>query len=42
MINIDLLRLLVYNFVAAVAILEGWLARHQSRLPKTPMTQEGK
>lgn len=40
--NIDLLRALGYDFVAAVAILAGWLERHQSRLPKTPTTREAK
>ncbi len=40
--NIDLLRTLGYDFVTAVAILEGWLERHQSRLPKTPATREAK
>src|SRR5450755_867705 len=34
--NIDLLMTLGYDFRAAVAILERWLERHQSRLPKTP------
>ena len=32
--NIDLLRILGYDFKSAVAILEGWLKRHQARLPK--------
>ncbi len=36
--NIDLLRRLGYDFVSAVAILEGWLERHLARLPKTPAT----
>ena len=40
--NIDLLMNLGYDFPSAVAILEGWLKRHQTRLPKTPPTQEGK
>lgn len=40
--NIDLLMTLGYDFVCAVAILEGWLERHQSRLPKTAPAQEGK
>lgn len=40
--NIDLLRTLGYDFVSAVAILEGWLKRHQARLPKTPATREVK
>lgn len=40
--NIDLLRTLGYDFVTAVAILEGWLGRHQARLPKTPATREAK
>jgi DNA primase len=40
--NIDLLRLLGYDFVTAVAILDGWLERHLARLPKTPATREAK
>jgi DNA primase len=36
--NIDLLMLLGYDFVAAVAVLEGLLERHESRLPKTRTT----
>jgi len=40
--NIDLLRRLGYDFPDAVAILEGWLERHQSRLPRTRATPEGK
>ena len=40
--NIDLFRTLGYDFVSAVAILDGWLARHQARLPKTPATREAK
>ena len=40
--NIDLLRTLGYDFVSAVAILEGWLERHRARLPKTPATREAK
>jgi len=39
--TIDLLMTLGYDFVAAVAILEGWLDRHQSRLPKPRATPEG-
>jgi len=33
--NIDLLRLLGYDFQSAVRILEGWLKRHLARLPKS-------
>ncbi len=40
--TIDLLMTLGYDFVSAVAILEGWLNRHQSRMPKTPATSEAK
>jgi DNA primase len=40
--NIDLLRLLGYDFASAVAILEGWLERHLARLPRTPATREAK
>ena len=40
--NIDLLLTLGYDFVSAVAILQRWLERHQSRLPTTPTTPEGK
>jgi DNA primase len=40
--NIDLLMTLGYDFPAAVAILKRWLERHQSRLPKTHTTPEGK
>ena len=40
--NIDLLRLLGYDFATAVAILEGWLERHLARLPNTPPTREAK
>jgi len=40
--NIDLLLTCGYDFVAAVAILQGWLARHLARLPTTPATREGK
>lgn len=40
--NIDLLRLLGYDFATAVHILGGWLERHLARLPKTPPTQEAK
>jgi DNA primase len=40
--NIDLLMTLGYDFRAAVAILERWLERHQTRLPKTPTTPEEK
>ncbi len=36
--TIDLLMTVGYNFVSAVAILEGWLVRHQSRLPNTSAT----
>ena len=36
--TIDLLRMLGYDFTAAVAILERWLERHQSRRPMTPTT----
>ena len=39
--TIDLLMTLGYDFVAAVAILEGWLERHQSRLPRTRAAPEG-
>ena len=38
--NIDLLLTLGYDFRTAVAILKRWLKRHQSRLPRTPTTQE--
>lgn len=38
--NIDLLRLLGYDFVSAVAFLESLLERHQSRLPKPRTTPE--
>ena len=34
--NIDLLMTLDYDFRAAVALLERWLARHEARLAKTP------
>jgi DNA primase len=40
--NIDLLMTLGYDFLEAVAILERWLERHQSRLPKTTTTKEAK
>jgi len=40
--NLDLLLSLGYDFVAAVAILEGWLERHQSRLSKSPPTRAAK
>ncbi len=40
--TIDLLMTLGYDFVTAVAILDGWLDRHQSRLPKPRATPEGK
>ena len=40
--NIDLLMTLGYDFRSAVAILQRWLERHQSRLPMTPTTPEGK
>ena len=40
--NIDLLRMLGYDFASAVAILERWLERHRSRLAKTPATREAK
>jgi DNA primase len=40
--NIDLLMTLGYDFRAAIAILERWLQRHQTRLPKTPATPEEK
>ena len=40
--NIDLLLTLGDDFAAAVAILERWLERHQTLLPKTPTTQDGK
>jgi DNA primase len=40
--NIDLLMTLGYDFATAVAILERWLERHRSRLPKTPPTREAK
>jgi hypothetical protein len=40
--NIDLLMTLGYDFATAVAILERWLERHLSRLPKTPPTREAK
>ena len=40
--NIDLLRTLGYDFVSAVAILDGWLERHLARLPKTTATREAK
>src|ERR1700677_2995857 len=33
--NIDLLRLLGYDFQSAVRILEGWLKRHLARLPRS-------
>ena len=33
--NIDLLINLGYDFKSAVRILEGWLARHQARQPKS-------
>ena len=33
--NIDLLITLGYDFQSAVRILEGWLNRHQTRLPKS-------
>ncbi len=33
--NIDLLLQLGYDFVAAVALLERWLAEYQSRRPPT-------
>jgi DNA primase len=32
--NIDLLRMLGYDFASAVRILEDWLKRHQARLPQ--------
>ena len=40
--NIDLLMTLGYDFVNAVSILQDLLDRHQSRRPKTTMTQPGK
>lgn len=40
--NIDLLLTLGYDFKSAVAILVGWLERHQSRMPKTSTTKEAK
>ncbi len=40
--TIDLLMTVGYDFVSAVAILEGWLNRHQSRLPNTSATPEAK
>ena len=40
--NIDLLMTHGYDFRTAVAILERWLERHESRLPKTHTTKEGK
>jgi DNA primase len=40
--NIDLLMTLGYDFRSAVAILQRWLERHQSRLPKTHTTWEAK
>jgi DNA primase len=40
--NIDLLRLLGYDFAAAVAILESLLTRHLARLPNTPATPKAK
>jgi DNA primase len=33
--NIDLLITLGYDFQSAVRILEGWLKRHQARLPSS-------
>ena len=38
--NIDLLMKLGYEFRYAVQVLTRWLERHESRLPKTPATQE--
>ena len=40
--NIDLLMTLGYDFVAAVAVLEELLKRHQSRLPQTRTTPPAK
>ena len=40
--NIDLLMTLGYDFRCAIAILERWLERHQSRLPKTHPTPKRK
>jgi DNA primase len=40
--NIDLLMMLGYDFVAAVAVLEGLLERHESRLPTRPATPAAK
>lgn len=40
--NIDLFLLLGCDFATAIAILEDWLARRQSRLSKPPATPEAK
>ena len=40
--NIDLLIKLGYDFRCAVQILTRWLERYESRLPKTPATQEAR
>ena len=40
--NIDLLMTVDYDFLSAVRLLERWLQRHQTRLPKTLTTPEEK
>ena len=40
--NIDLLMTLGYDFRTTVAILERWLERHESRLPKDSATKEAR
>ena len=40
--NIDLLMTLGYDFRTTVAILERWLERHESRLPKDSAAKEAR